>query len=309
MDIQYVSHGQIDKKRWDQLIMHAPGSTLYSQSWYLDAVSPGWQALVTGDYSRIMPLTSRQKFGFSYLYQPLLSQQLGIFSRARLKPQEVDEFLAAIPPVFKLIEITLNDQNPPGTLFPVEKHTTFKLNLNRPYSVIQEKYSENTRRNLKKATLENPRFRTNTTLQEFMELLGEDKSIGAKVLNNKKNQRILLRLIPAMLNKNAGMICGVRNRNGNLLAAALIGQDKGFHYYLVPAMNNEGRDTRAMFYLIDRYIHLHAGLPATLDFEGSDIETVSRFYKGYGATPYTYTSLRINRLPWPLNHWADRRIR
>ncbi len=309
MEIQHLSHQQIDKKRWDQLITHAPGGTLYGQSWYLDAVCPGWQALATGDYSRVMPLTSRRKYGFSYLFQPLLSQQLGIYSRARLKPEEVDEFLGAIPPVFKLIEITLNDQNPPGILFPVDKHTTCRLNLNIPYTQIQERYSENTRRNLKKATLENLRFRTNITLPEFLGLLQKDKSAGANILALRKNRPSLLRLVPALLNRNAGMICGVRNRHGDLLSAALIGQDKGFHYYLAPTMSDEGREARAMFYLIDRYIHLYAGLPSTFDFEGSDIESVARFYKGYGAVPSTYTSLRINQLPWPLKQWANRRIR
>ena len=309
MEIQHLSHDRIDKKRWDQQVIHSPGGTLYGQSWYLDAVSPDWQALVTADYSVIMPLTARRKFGINYLCQPMLSQQLGIYSRSRLKPAEVDAFLEAIPPVFRLIEISLNDQNIPGTRFQVKKHVTLKLSLSKQYQLIQEKYSENTRRNLKKAMQENLRFRTNINVQELMELLDNDKSIGARILNRGDNRKTLLRLAPAMLNRNAGMICGMKNRHGDLIAAALIGQDKHNHYYLVPAMNEEGRESRSMFYLIDRYIHLHAGLPATLDFEGSDIESVARFYKGYGATPYTYNSFRINRLPWPLNVWSDRRIK
>lgn len=309
MEIQYLNHQNIDKKRWDQLIRAAPGGTLYAQSWYLDAVSPDWEALVTPDYSRVMPLTFRKKYGFSYLFQPLLSQQLGIFSRGRLKPEEVDEFLTAIPDRFKLVEITLNDQNLPGPAFTGQRHTTFRLNLNTQYPGIQEKYSENTRRNLKKAPLESLRFRTNIILPEFMELLEKDKSAGSNILALKKNRPALLKLIPALLNHNAGMICGVKNRHGDLLAAALIAQDKGYHYYLAPVMNEEGRESRAMFFLIDRYIHLHAGMQATLDFEGSDIETVARFYKGYGAHPAYYTSLRINRLPWPLKTWADSRIK
>jgi hypothetical protein len=309
MEIQYVDNHQIDKHRWDQLMRMVPGGALYGQSWYLDAVCPGWQALITNDYSRLMPLTSRRKFGISYLFQPLVSQQLGIFSRQALKKEETEEFLQAIPPVFKLVEITLNNQNQPGAGFPTISHITCKLNLNVSYTQIQEKYTENTRRNLKKAALENLRFRTNITPAEFLELLKKDKSAGSRILLLRKNLPFLLRLIPALINHNAGMICGVRNRHGMLLAAALIAQDKGFHYYLAPAMNEEGRESRAMFYLIDRYIHLNAGLPATFDFEGSDIESVARFYKGYGAVEFSYTSLRINRLPWPLNLWADRRIK
>lgn len=309
MEILYLKQAQIDRKRWDQLIVHSPGSAIYGQSWYLDAVCPGWEALATPDYSMVMPLTHRRKFGFSYLFQPLLSQQLGIYSQIPLKPEEIDEFLFAVPPVFRLIEITLNERNPPGTHFTTSKHNTCRLNLNSPYVQIQARYSVNTHRNLKKAVAENLRFRTNITLAEFMKLLSEDKSAGARILTYKKNKQVLMRLAQALVHRNAGMICGVKNRQGKLLAASLMGHEKGFHYYLAPAMNEEGRETRSMFYLIDRYIHLHAGLPAMLDFEGSDIESVTRFYKGFGAVTATYTSLRINRLPWPLNHWADRRMK
>ncbi len=309
MEIQHLSHQQIDKHRWDQVVLHTPGGTIYGQSWYLDAVCPDWEALITSDYTRVMPLTARQKYGFSYLYQPLLSQQLGVYSLKRLKPEEADEFLGAIPARFKLIEITLNEQTQPTEQFIVEKHTTCRLNLNYPYTLLQEKYSENTRRNLIKASKEGLRFRTNINIQELTELLGKDKSAGAKVLLVRKNQVALHRLATSMLNRKAGMICGVKNRHGELLAAALMGQDKSFHYYLAPAMNEEARESRAMFYLIDRYIHLHAGLPLTLDFEGSDIESVARFYRGYGAVPGTYTSLRINRLPWPLKQLANKRVK
>lgn len=309
MEIEYLRHQEIDKKRWDQLIAHAPGGNLYCQSWYLDAVCPGWQALVNSDYSAVMPLTARRKYGFNYLCQPLLSQQLGIFSRTPVPPGVTGEFLSAIPPVFRLIEITLNENTPAHDAFPVQKHTTCKLKMNHPYTKLQERYSENTRRNLKKAASENLRFRTNIPTHEFLELLGKDKSPGAEILLHRKNKPAFLRLVPTLLNRNAGMICGVRNRHEDLLSAALIGQFKGFHYYLAPALNDQGREARAMFYLIDRYIHLHAGLPATLDFEGSDIETVARFYKGYGAAAHTYTSLRINRLPWPINHLVNRGIK
>ncbi len=61
--------------------------------------------------------------------------------------------------------------------------------------------------------------------------------------------------------------------------------------------------------MIDRYIHLHCGTQACIDFEGSDIPTVARFYEGFGASAEQYYSYRINRLPWLLKKIADRRIK
>ena len=309
MEIRHLSNTDIDRQKWDQLVRRSHGATLYARSWYLDATCPGWQALILDDYRAGMPLTGRRKGIFSYLYQPLLSQQLGVFCWPPLNPVEVDKFLLAIPREFRLVEITLNDQNPPGPRFPTGSHITCRLSLNRPYDQIAASFTENSRRNIRKAADENLRFRTNIQPDEFLSLLKQDKSAGAAILNRKSNRPLLSRLMNALLHHNAGMICGIKNRQGNLIAAALIGTDKYYHLYLAPAMNEEGRDTRAMFYLIDRYIHLHAGMGVTLDFEGSDIESVARFYKGFGAKPTTYSSLRINRLPWPVNVWANRRLK
>jgi hypothetical protein len=52
-----------------------------------------------------------------------------------------------------------------------------------------------------------------------------------------------------------------------------------------------------MFLLIDTYIGQNAGKEMTLDFEGSNIPGIARFYKGFGALPQTYYSLHQNRLP------------
>ena len=45
-----------------------------------------------------------------------------------------------------------------------------------------------------------------------------------------------------------------------------------------------------MFLLIDTVIRNYAGTRFTLDFEGSEIEGVRRFYEGFGAvgTPYYF---------------------
>jgi hypothetical protein len=85
-------HKEIDKNS-GICIHHSINRILYAFSWWLDAVCPGWEALIEDDYRAVMPLTGNIKLGIHYLYQPF-TQQLGVSSDV-LKPRN-QSFLAAI---------------------------------------------------------------------------------------------------------------------------------------------------------------------------------------------------------------------
>ena len=59
--IKYLQHKEIDKAKWDACIEQAPNGLIYSYSWYLDAMSKHWDALVLKDYEAVMPLTWNKK--------------------------------------------------------------------------------------------------------------------------------------------------------------------------------------------------------------------------------------------------------
>ena len=68
--IKFVTHNEIDKRRWDECIANAINGNIYVWSWYLDIIHPRWDALIDGDYERVMPIAGKQKIGISYLFQP-----------------------------------------------------------------------------------------------------------------------------------------------------------------------------------------------------------------------------------------------
>ncbi|RZK88596.1 MAG: hypothetical protein EOO62_37450, partial [Hymenobacter sp.] len=81
--IRHVPSREIDRPQWDALITDAPNGLIYALTWYLDIVSPGWEALIkeeAGRYVAVLPLPVRRKFGLRYLQQPLFAQQLGLFA-------------------------------------------------------------------------------------------------------------------------------------------------------------------------------------------------------------------------------------
>jgi hypothetical protein len=52
-----------------------------------------------------------------------------------------------------------------------------------------------------------------------------------------------------------------------------------------------------MFFLIDKFIQEHAGEKIILDFEGSNLPGLARFYKGFGSDDFVYLQVRKNNLP------------
>src|SRR6478736_4032811 len=89
----------------------ALNSLVYGYSWYLDKAAPGWDALILDDYEAVFPLPHKKKYSFEYVYQPLLTQQLGLFYKNLLGREQLTEFIAAIPKKFRFIDICLNETN------------------------------------------------------------------------------------------------------------------------------------------------------------------------------------------------------
>ena len=150
--IKYLKHSGIDKSKWDETVSRSVNGIIYARSWYLDIVSPGWDALVEDDYTAVFPLTHNRKFGVRYLYQPFFTQQLGLFTRDHLTEKLVNEFLQSIPHKFRFAEIHLNSMNKvdPGC-YSVEYRINLELDLIDTYENLRRNYDQNAKRNLKKA--------------------------------------------------------------------------------------------------------------------------------------------------------------
>ncbi|MCD6347121.1 MAG: hypothetical protein J7L96_06860 [Bacteroidales bacterium] len=302
MQIYHLEHNEIDKRRWNDAIQQALNGNIYAYSWYLDSVCEQWEALTNTDYSTIMPLTARRKYGFNYLYRPLLSQQLGIFSSHDLKNEDVLDLFDSLPDKYRLIEISLNKTNPatiPG--FVCSQHSSYELDLTPDYTAISSQYSQNNRRNTRKALDQRITFKPGVNQDSFLNLLKHDTSDGAKIIKKPGNYNPFKKLLIQMINRDKGLIWGAYDSSNTLLAAMLLGVSHAKYYYLVPVNTEAGRQARALFGLIDAFIKDKSKNPCILDFEGSDIPGLARFYAGFGAQKITYPSISKNTLPWPVS--------
>ncbi len=298
--IRYFKHKDIDKEKWDQCIGSSFNGNIYAYPWYLDIVAPEWEALVEDDYERVMPLVVRKKYGVSYVYQPYFAQQLGIFSRNILTPYKVHEFLAAIPKKFRLVEMNLNVLNKvESDGFKVYPQVNHELDLIQSYDALYKNYSTNARRNLKKAKESGSSIMKDIKPSGIISLFRENRGNDIPNLKDFDYQR-LSRLIYTGIHRGLTQIYGVYTEYNELCAGAVFITGNKKSVFIFSGLNQEGRERRAMFLIIDHFIKENSNSHLVLDFDGSNNPDLARFYKGFGSKECSYLRIRRDNLPFPV---------
>ena len=294
--IHYLQYNDIDKRKWNRSIEKAGNGLIYALSWYLDIVSPGWAALVEGDYEKVFPLPVKKKFGINYVIQPPFVQQLGLFSEHPVAEKEVSSFCQTIAAKYKYMDIQLNEKNPLREI-AIKKipRRTIILNLFNVTSSPEENYHDNTRRNLRKyyktdlAVIEDP-----LSTEDMIHLFSEGQ--GKKYRIKKTQYEKLSRLLSWLRGEQLSEVLVIR-QNDILLSGAVFIKSFDRYIFLFSASNRQGRSLHALTGIMDYFIRNHAGEKMLLDFEGSDDDNLARFYKGFGGEEIFYYRVISNRLP------------
>lgn len=294
--IRFLQHEMIDKSRWDDCISHAVNGNLYSYSWYLDIVCPGWCALVESEYEKVFPLPVSSKAGINYIMQPYFTQQLGLFYQSLSTENKLNEFLNSIPSEFKYIDINLNTSNQIEASAKVLSMTNLELDLISNYSTLVSGYQNNLQRNLKKAAQHNLTLLKHVRPEDLITLFRANK--GQDLTHLTDRQYLLVqRIAYESIYKGIGEIWGAYDEFNQLAAGILWVKSHQKSIFLFSALSETGKRLNAMPWLIDAFIRQNAGTPVTLDFEGSNDEGLARFYSGFGAKKVIYKRYTRNSLP------------
>lgn len=294
--IKHLPNTDIDKEKWDNCILNSINGIAYAYSWYLDIVHEGWEALVEDDYERVMPLTLKTKVGITYCYQPFFTQQLGVFSISALSPENIDSFIANIPKNVNLVDLNFNHFNTiDKDKYEIIENTNYLLDLISDYSKIKASYSTNTKRNLKKAEKNGLTIMNGVKPEDIIELFQNNK--GAEIKKwNESDYQVLRRLMYAATHRGMGTTMGVYSEFNELCAAAFFIKTKSRLIFLFSGSNELAKEVGAMTYMIDNVIRNNSPGTRILDFEGSNVVGVARYYSGFGAKKVSYSRLKINRL-------------
>ena len=297
MELRYLRHHQIDKRKWDDAIRNADNGLVYALSWYLDIVSPGWEAIVVDDYTTVMPLTIRKKYGLKYFFKPVFVHFLGVFSAKKIEKVIVQDFISEALKHISFIDNWFNPENEFERSEAFQEKQSQILNLNSDYNTIHSNYSRSNKNNFKKV-----------------------RNAGLSIDKNF-NKDILISLLKGMYSRKN--VDGVDEKDfenlGKIMDYALV-NNLGEYYTIVyegipcsagfylkwknrsivyHAANELGRKKRSMFLLVDEYIKDHAGQNLSLDFAGSNIPGVADWNTGFGAQNLKFYAIKINNLPIP----------
>jgi hypothetical protein len=251
-----------------------------------------WMGYVMGNYDAVMPVVYNRKLGVRYVYQPSHCQQLGVFSGSPADRELIRQFMQQLVSDVWYADYAINASNDPLSLIgmDVTGSPNYVLDLAPSYADLVKGYSTNCKRNLKRAEHEDLIINEQVSVKTMLEF----KQKHDNLKRNRYYRRIASRLFHTLEEMNRLMVYGTEYK-GKINAFAAFAVSKTKLIYLLSASDEDGREKRSMFRLIDQVIQIHSGTAMQLDFEGSVIPSIARFFGGFGAVPETYGRIRYRR--------------
>lgn len=307
MLVRHLRHTQIDWTAYDTCVEAAPNGLIYGLSWWLDVVSPGWEALVLADYRAVMPLPVKQRYGIRFVEHPLFCPMLGIFSREPLTRETADAFSEKLKSQFRLVTRFCLLPSPVSGCAPPHRYTHL-LDLSKPYESLRAGYSRDRLQNLTRAERAGWELRESTDIRPLLSWFREHHA--ARIAGGVAPEAYgLLEKLVAETQQRGLSTLWLAVKDGQPEAGAWFVSWKGWVIYLFNAATPAGRRGNARTFLLDRFFRQHAGESLIFDFESPEVASIAGFYESFGAKPQAYTQLSYNRLPgwvnavWGVKKW------
>lgn len=285
--IQIVKRADLSIEKYEKCLDVSSNSRLYARSFYLDIVADDWQCLVLDDYKAVMPLPSlklKRHFYRNKIYQPPYCQQIGLYSKEELS----SELIATIQQAFlklKPQQLAL-DQMTAGFFEKNDLNTTERVNyiliLNESYDLIKRNFSKGLKSKInavKKMNLKTQEME----IEDFMSFRAENMRYEV----SNKTTSTLKKLYEALQQKGMLKLTGV-SFEGEIIGANAFVHHKNRIINLSSFASEKGYQLGSTTFILNEVIEKNAESDRILDFEGSMIPGVAKFYKSFGATIEPY---------------------
>jgi hypothetical protein len=295
--IHFLKRNEIDTEKWNTCIDNATNGLIYSYSFYLDGVCDNWDAIVADDYKSVFPLPWRKKTGIKYLYAPPFIQQLGLTGNYNMSI--IENIFSLVRKHYKYGDILFNHFND-NLPVPVSAKSNFILPLNKSYTELATRFSNDLKKNLKATEKENFSVLKDESHRTSIELFQKHYSGRTPHVKSEAYERFAI-LCDYLKQKESLITRSIIDNKKELLATALLLRDRRRIYNIMNTTTSLGRRKSANHYLIAEILKEFSSSDLIFDFEGSDLSGVKEFYENFNPTNQPFYHYRFNHLPFPLN--------
>lgn len=282
-------------------------NSIFEKSWWLDAVAKNqWERVIVkkknGETAAAFPIYRTKYFGFKLLTVPTLTQTLGIYiedtgakltKRLEKEKKLINEIIEKLPKGYNFdFFLDINNEYVLPFIwsgFKVEPRFSYRFESLDSLDEIWSGFKENIKTDIRKA-----QKKVSVIEENDIELLiqMQKKTFERQGRKLPMDEAIIHRIDEAAARNNSKLLLCAKDFEGNLHAAAYFVFDENRCYYLISGGDPEYRNSGATSLLIWEGIKRASKRVSIFDFEGSMIEDIERFVRGFGAKPRTYYRVR-----------------
>jgi hypothetical protein len=277
-------------------------NSVFEQPWWLDAVAPGqWGAaeVMRGDkVVARLPYMQRRRLGLTTISQPPFTQTLGPWlapmegkyaRRVETEKKLLSQLVEMLPP-FDFFRQSLA---PSLTNWLPFYWTGFEATVRYTYRIadltdldrVRSEFQEQVRRGIKKAESA-VEIDHDYPLEDLLRL--NEQTYARQGVKSPDDPDLIRRLDAACAARGARRIIGAVDAEGRTHAALYVVWDERTLYALINAREPELQTFGSNTLLYWEAIKLASEVSQLFDFEGSMLEPIEHFFRGFGGrqTPY-----------------------
>jgi len=289
----------LDYKKWNEFVETSPQGSLFSTTWYLDALGVEYEILVVEEKEKIKAGIVLAKNEINTYANPMLDKYLGIlFSNENGNRQKI------ISKQYKQIELLTKELKDIKSFdyyfhpafdnwiplswqgFTQQTRYTYRIDNSNPLDDIYKNFHGNVKNDIKNAQKEGIAIKENISFDEIWTLV--NKTFIRQGSKSPFNREKLQKFISKLKEKSAFVSFGAYDTNNNCIAVCGIAYEDKSSYLLLNGIDIEKQVRGANAYMIYESIKYFHNKCRFYDFEGSMLPGVEQFYRRFGGdlTPY-----------------------
>lgn len=298
MEIKYLN--SINSNEWNDFVKKSPQGSIFSKTWYLDALKVKYSILcVIDENESILAGIVLAKNQINTYSNPMLDKYLGVILKEEVnltqkiisKQYKVLEFLAVELKQYKTFDYYFHPEFKNWIPFYWSNFTqqtryTYRIDFNKDIEQIQKSFHGNVRNDIKNAIKNNIKIIIDVEFDSFYKIINKTfLRQGSKAPFDRDK---LHKFIKELRKKDKFVSFAALNQENEIISVCGLVYDNNSSYFLLNGIDIDNQIRGANALMIFESIKYFHDKCQNYDFEGSMLPGVEQFYRRFGGELVPY---------------------